>query len=70
MGRAAVAEVGPARLPDVVLLDLVMPGGGGLGAIERLRALNAVPRPSWWSRASPPTTRSSLPSGPARPATS
>lgn len=36
-GEAAVAEA--ARLgPDVVLLDLSLPGGGGLDAIGRIRA--------------------------------
>lgn len=40
---AAVAE--SARLsPDVVLLDLVMPGGGGVEAIRRLRAAGERPR--------------------------
>lgn len=36
-GEAAVAEAARLR-PHVVLLDLAMPGGGGLGAIGRLRA--------------------------------
>lgn len=36
-GVAAVAEAARLR-PDVVLLDLVMPGGGGLAAIGRIRA--------------------------------
>jgi DNA-binding NarL/FixJ family response regulator len=41
-GRAALAEA--ERLhPDVVLLDLVMPGGGGLDAIARIRAGGAGP---------------------------
>ncbi len=37
-GEAAVAEAERLR-PDVVLLDLVMPGAGGLAAIRRLRSL-------------------------------
>jgi DNA-binding NarL/FixJ family response regulator len=42
-GAEAVAEAD--RLgPDVVLLDLVMPGGGGLDAIGRLRSLPDPPR--------------------------
>lgn len=36
-GEAAVAEATRLR-PDVVLLDLAMPGGGGLAAIGRIRA--------------------------------
>ena len=41
-GDAAVVEA--ARLgPDVVLLDLAMPGGGGLDAIGRIRAGGAGP---------------------------
>lgn len=36
-GEAAVAEAARLR-PDVVLLDLAMPGGGGLAAIGRIRA--------------------------------
>ena len=36
-GEAAVAEAERLR-PDVVLLDLSMPGGGGLAAIGRIRA--------------------------------
>jgi DNA-binding NarL/FixJ family response regulator len=35
-GEAAVAEARRLR-PDVVLLDLVMPGGGGVDAIARIR---------------------------------
>jgi two-component system, NarL family, response regulator LiaR len=31
-------------LPDVVLLDLVMPGGGGVAALPRLLALSPPPR--------------------------
>lgn len=42
-GQEAVAEA--ARVdPDVVLLDLVMPRGGGLEAIRRLRAVGERPR--------------------------
>lgn len=41
-GEAAVAEAERLR-PDVVLLDLVMPGGGGLDAITRIRAGGAGP---------------------------
>ena len=41
-GQAAITEA--TRLtPDVVLLDLVMPGGGGVEAIGRLRALSPAP---------------------------
>ena len=36
-GRTAVAEAARLR-PDVVLLDLAMPGGGGLDVIGRIRA--------------------------------
>jgi len=36
-GEAAVTAVERLR-PDVVLMDLVMPGGGGVAAIRRLRA--------------------------------
>ncbi|HEV2068335.1 MAG TPA: response regulator transcription factor [Acidimicrobiales bacterium] len=36
-GEAALVEAQRLR-PDVVLLDLVMPGGGGIAAIRRLRA--------------------------------
>lgn len=39
----AVAAAGSLR-PDVVLLDLVMPGGGGLSALPRLLALSPAPR--------------------------
>lgn len=35
-GETAVTEVERLR-PDVVLMDLVMPGGGGLSAIRRMR---------------------------------
>lgn len=41
-GEGAVAEATRLR-PDVVLLDLAMPGGGGLAAIGRLRAGGAGP---------------------------
>jgi len=40
---AAVAAA-TALLPDVVLLDLVMPGGGGVAALPRLLALSPPPR--------------------------
>ena len=33
-----------ALLPDVVLLDLVMPGGGGIAALPQLLALSPPPR--------------------------
>lgn len=36
-GEAALIEVGRLR-PDVVVMDLVMPGGGGLAAIRRITA--------------------------------
>ena len=39
----AVAQAGALR-PDVVLLDLVMPGGGGIAALPRLLALDPAPR--------------------------
>ena len=39
----AVAEA-ERLLPDVVLLDLVMPGGGGVAALPRLLALSPPPR--------------------------
>ncbi len=39
----AVATAG-ALLPDVVLLDLVMPGGGGVAALPRLLALSPTPK--------------------------
>jgi DNA-binding NarL/FixJ family response regulator len=39
----AVAQAGALR-PDVVLLDLVMPGGGGVAALPRLLALDPAPR--------------------------
>jgi DNA-binding NarL/FixJ family response regulator len=32
------------QAPDVVLLDLVLPGGGGVAALPRLRALDPAPR--------------------------
>ena len=40
-GAVAAAE---RLLPDVVLLDLVMPGGGGVAALPRLLALSPPPR--------------------------
>jgi NarL family two-component system response regulator LiaR len=42
-GEQALAAVGELA-PDVVLMDLVMPGLGGVGAIERLRELGAPAR--------------------------
>jgi PAS domain S-box-containing protein len=36
-GRAAMAAL-EARVPDIVLMDVVMPGIGGLGALRQLRA--------------------------------
>jgi NarL family two-component system response regulator LiaR len=42
-GEQALAAVGELA-PDVVLMDLVMPGLGGVGAIERLRELGATAR--------------------------
>jgi DNA-binding NarL/FixJ family response regulator len=48
IGEAGDAGEGLAEaarlLPDVVLLDLVMPGGGGVEAIGRIRALAPAPR--------------------------
>jgi NarL family two-component system response regulator LiaR len=38
--EAVAAEL----LPDVVLLDLVLPGGGGVAAVPRLLALSPAPR--------------------------
>jgi two-component system, NarL family, response regulator LiaR len=52
-GMAVVGEAGDTdelvavverERPDVVLVDLVMPGGGGVEAIRRLRALGDRPR--------------------------
>lgn len=42
-GVAAVADIAASR-PDVVLLDLDMPGGDGLTAIPRIRAVSALTR--------------------------
>ena len=43
-GEAALAEVATGYRPDVVILDMNMPGMGGAGALPRLRALlPAVP---------------------------
>ncbi len=39
-----VVAAATAARPDVVLLDLVMPGGGGVEAIPRLLALTPAPR--------------------------
>jgi DNA-binding NarL/FixJ family response regulator len=39
----AIAAAAALR-PDVVLLDLVMPGGGGVGALPHLLALSPAPR--------------------------
>jgi DNA-binding NarL/FixJ family response regulator len=44
-GDAAEGAAEAARLlPDVVLLDLVMPGGGTIEAISRIGALSSAPR--------------------------
>ena len=37
-------QVATEQLPDVILLDLVMPGGGGVAALPRLLALTPTPR--------------------------
>jgi DNA-binding NarL/FixJ family response regulator len=42
-GDAAVAEAARLR-PDVILMDLVMPGTGGLEAITRIRAADGAAR--------------------------
>jgi DNA-binding NarL/FixJ family response regulator len=42
-GDEAVAMTGSLH-PDVVLLDLVMPGGGGIAALPALLALSPAPR--------------------------
>jgi DNA-binding NarL/FixJ family response regulator len=48
VGEAAdvdgVVAAATEQTPDVVLLDLVMPGGGGVAAIPRLLALDLPPR--------------------------
>jgi len=48
VGEAGDAEEGAALavrlVPDVVLMDLVMPGGGTVEAIGRIRALSPSPR--------------------------
>lgn len=42
-GEEAVARVLALR-PDLVLLDISMPKGGGMGALERISAMEAPPR--------------------------
>jgi two-component system response regulator NreC len=42
-GEAAVAATVEAR-PDVALIDITMPGGGGVRAIERIRAASSRTR--------------------------
>lgn len=42
-GEAAVALT-ERLMPDVVLLDISMPGGGGLGALTRIMQMQAPPR--------------------------
>ena len=42
-GEEAVARVLALR-PDLVLLDISMPKGGGMGALERIMAMEAPPR--------------------------
>lgn len=42
-GEEAVARVLALR-PDLVLLDISMPKGGGMGALERIAAMEAPPR--------------------------
>jgi two-component system response regulator NreC len=39
----AIAMVGKTR-PDVLLLDITMPGGGGIGALEQIRKANPATR--------------------------
>jgi CheY-like chemotaxis protein len=39
-GEAALAELAAGLRPDVVILDMNMPGLGGAGTLSRLRALN------------------------------
>jgi len=41
-GEGALAEIA-ARVPDVVVLDLVMPGVDGFGVLREVRAWSAVP---------------------------
>jgi two-component system KDP operon response regulator KdpE len=41
-GEEALAEVG-ARMPDLILLDLLMPGLDGVETTRRIRALSPVP---------------------------
>jgi len=42
-GEEAVRQVQALR-PDLVLLDISMPKGGGMGALERIMAMEAPPR--------------------------
>ncbi len=48
VGEAAdvdgAVSVAAAEAPDLVLLDLVLPGGGGVAAVPRLLALDPAPR--------------------------
>ena len=67
--RRRGAEV-VARAPDVVLLDVHLPGGGGVEILRRLAEERARQRAAWRCR-SPTTPRtSSRSSAPARAATS
>jgi CheY-like chemotaxis protein len=49
----AAASAPPEERPDVVVLDVVMPDGGGPEAFERLEALGALPRVLWVSGYTP-----------------
>ncbi|HWH13935.1 MAG TPA: response regulator transcription factor [Miltoncostaeaceae bacterium] len=70
VGEAATAEeaVPLARIlrPDVVLMDLEMPGAGGLAGIAMLRQLDVVPRVLMVSmHAAPEAARQALAAGAA-----